>query len=81
MRIKREGGIYDTLRITENGNEFQLYILDLKERTGIELHWMDEDDNEHEITPGENQRLELLEALRDWSNDQIWKLQHEEVAD
>jgi hypothetical protein len=79
-RIKRHDDEYDTLEICA-GSVFQLYVLDQYGRTNtIEIFFIDEDGTESTIGMSQDQRMEFLEALRDWSNDQIWKLRHEEAA-
>ena len=80
MRINRNEDRHQTLSMSEGGNEMQLYTLEAGGSITIEVYWLDGNENEWNMTPKENERLPFLEALRDWSNDQIWRLQHEEAA-
>ena len=81
MKINRTAEPYDQLSVVGNGNELQLYVIHRKgEPLSITVYWMDDDGREFEMEPGKKERIPFLESLRDWSNDQIWKMRHEEAA-
>jgi len=83
LRIQNHDDEFDTIELSEGGNELQIYHSPASNSTGqrLVLYWCGgENNHEFEIEAYPSQYQETLETLRDWINDRLWELKHEAAA-
>ena len=82
MSVKIKPGLNgEELRIINSSDEFHIFNETWNPGKVSILYWTNSDSGyEYSITIEGDTRLTFLEQLRDWANDQIWNLQHEEAA-